>query len=568
MRMAAGPCPSRSRRCRELAESGIAFIEQPVRADDLDGLREVRALGVPLIADESVYSPADVLRVGRAGAADIVSVYVGKSSGLERAVESARLAGELGMDVVIGANGEMGIGAAAQLHVACACERISSIPHGIIGHHFYEDDASLADPARDRRPRRAAARRAPGSVSSRATRSDGASPREPRRAGLPLPGGARARRAGRAGRSRCSGSAATRSASRSPTTAGRRVFPRHRRVSVLTRTTALHRARRRRATARSCRRERRRLRCTASARRATAPGSAFAPGSSACTTTRSRQRTRRPPRGCSTARRPVTASARPRRRRSSTWPRSRPTSPRSSAGGGRPGGGVLSRLGAVVHADARARAAHRRGEAPLGAVLVPSLRCACPHRAEGARAAHRRAPPAQCTRRAASLRVFASGPPEQAALQGVSPDSVASADALLYGCGPLRGDELLARFDGPARARRPPGHGLDELDARAHRPRGRRRAASRRPEPKGSRSTTSRSSRRPASRRSARRPPHSGRRCRRDGDRRSRHDRRRAVTRRCPSSSCSRRWTRSGSTARSSRRRRASSRCGTARETS
>jgi len=133
-----------------LAESGIAFIEQPVRADDLEGLREVRslgrALGVPLIADESVYSPADVLQVGRAGAADIVSIYVGKSSALERAVESARLAGELGMDVVIGANGEMGIGAAAQLHVACACERISSIPHGIIGHHFYEDEASLATP--------------------------------------------------------------------------------------------------------------------------------------------------------------------------------------------------------------------------------------------------------------------------------------------------------------------------------------------------------------------------------------------------------------------------------------
>jgi hypothetical protein len=46
------------------------------------------------------------------------------------------------------------------------------------------------------------------------------------------------------------------------------------------------------------------------------------------------------------------------------------------------------------------------------------------------------------------LRVFASGPPEQVAVQGVSPESVAAADALLYGCGPLRGDELVARFDG------------------------------------------------------------------------------------------------------------------------
>jgi L-alanine-DL-glutamate epimerase-like enolase superfamily enzyme len=140
------PLPVALEAVRELATADIHFIEQPVRADDFDGLREVRALGTPVIADESVYSPEDVLRIGRAGAADIVSIYVGKSSGLERAVESARLAGQLGMDVVIGANGEMGIGAAAQLHVACACERISAIPHGITGHLFYEEDASLETP--------------------------------------------------------------------------------------------------------------------------------------------------------------------------------------------------------------------------------------------------------------------------------------------------------------------------------------------------------------------------------------------------------------------------------------
>lgn len=129
-----------------LADSGLAFVEQPVHQDDLEGLREVRALGVPVVADESVYSPADVGRIGRMGAADIVSVYVGKSSALERAVQSARMAHELGMGAVIGANGEMGIGAAAQLHVACACERISEIPHGIIGHHFYEQEPTLAEP--------------------------------------------------------------------------------------------------------------------------------------------------------------------------------------------------------------------------------------------------------------------------------------------------------------------------------------------------------------------------------------------------------------------------------------
>lgn len=129
-----------------LQESAIAFIEQPVAAEDLEGMREIRTLGLPVVADEAVYTTADVRRIAAIGAADVVSVYVGKSSGLERAVESARVAAKLGLEVVIGANGEMGLGAAAQLHVACACERLGSIPCGITGHHFYEEEPTLVQP--------------------------------------------------------------------------------------------------------------------------------------------------------------------------------------------------------------------------------------------------------------------------------------------------------------------------------------------------------------------------------------------------------------------------------------
>jgi L-alanine-DL-glutamate epimerase-like enolase superfamily enzyme len=135
-----------ARAVHAMADARIAFVEQPVRAADLDGMRDLRSLGVPVVADEAVYSDADVLRVAAAGAADVVSVYVGKSSGLERAVRSAALASLNGLDVVIGSNGEMGVGAAAQAHVACACERLGEIPCGIIGHHFYEGDSTLAVP--------------------------------------------------------------------------------------------------------------------------------------------------------------------------------------------------------------------------------------------------------------------------------------------------------------------------------------------------------------------------------------------------------------------------------------
>jgi L-Ala-D/L-Glu epimerase / N-acetyl-D-glutamate racemase len=126
-----------------LARDDIAFVEQPVEASDLVGMRDVRALGIPVVADEAVYGPEDVVRIADLEAADVVNLYVGKSSALERAVESARLARSRGLGVVIGANGEMGVGAAAQLHVACACEDLGPIPCGIAAHHFYEEEPTL-----------------------------------------------------------------------------------------------------------------------------------------------------------------------------------------------------------------------------------------------------------------------------------------------------------------------------------------------------------------------------------------------------------------------------------------
>ncbi|HET7450407.1 MAG TPA: hypothetical protein VFJ78_07390 [Gaiellaceae bacterium] len=43
---------------------------------------------------------------------------------------------------------------------------------------------------------------------------------------------------------------------------------------------------------------------------------------------------------------------------------------------------------------------------------------------------------------------FVSGAPEDASVRGVSPESLAAVDDLLFGCGPLRGSDLLTRFAG------------------------------------------------------------------------------------------------------------------------
>jgi L-alanine-DL-glutamate epimerase-like enolase superfamily enzyme len=125
----------------ELRRYDVAFVEQPCAAHDLQAMRAVRGLGLPVIADESVFTVSDLVAVIRADAADIVSVYVGKAGGPGRAVAQGRLAADFGLGCVIGSNGEFGIAAAAQLHVACAIPGLTTnVPSDIIGALYYGAD--------------------------------------------------------------------------------------------------------------------------------------------------------------------------------------------------------------------------------------------------------------------------------------------------------------------------------------------------------------------------------------------------------------------------------------------
>lgn len=120
---------------------GPAFLEQPVTPEDVEGLAMMRGSGLCIIADESVFGMASLMRVLRAQAADVVSLYVGKSGGPGRAVQMAQVAAAFDVEVIIGSNGELGVGALAQTHVACATSALSAdIPSDIIGAHYYERD--------------------------------------------------------------------------------------------------------------------------------------------------------------------------------------------------------------------------------------------------------------------------------------------------------------------------------------------------------------------------------------------------------------------------------------------
>ena len=144
-----GTAANALRGIERLRDLDIAFAEQPVPAGDLFGMAEVRAgaAGLPVIADESVYTLADARILARAGAADVLSIYVGKAGGIAPAREIADFAASAGLSCTIGSNLEMGIGSAAMIHLAVATRGITAEAYAcdIIGPFYYEDDV-LAEP--------------------------------------------------------------------------------------------------------------------------------------------------------------------------------------------------------------------------------------------------------------------------------------------------------------------------------------------------------------------------------------------------------------------------------------
>jgi muconate cycloisomerase len=126
-----------------LKQLDIYFAEQPVPAGDIDAMADVRrAVDLPIVADESLYTIADARALHRRGSCDVFSIYIGKAGGILPAMKIAQFAGSVGLKCTIGSNLELGVGTAAMTHVALATQAIDpdSFPCDIIGPFFYEDD--------------------------------------------------------------------------------------------------------------------------------------------------------------------------------------------------------------------------------------------------------------------------------------------------------------------------------------------------------------------------------------------------------------------------------------------
>ena len=97
---------------------GVTLVEQPLPAWNIAGLARVRARSaVPLMADECVFTPHDMLAVAQAAAADALSLKLVKHGGLLGLRKVAAVAEAAGVSLYGGCLLESSIGAAAHLQV-------------------------------------------------------------------------------------------------------------------------------------------------------------------------------------------------------------------------------------------------------------------------------------------------------------------------------------------------------------------------------------------------------------------------------------------------------------------
>ena len=114
----------------QMQEKGldIEFVEQPVPAADLEGMQYVtRHASVPVLADESVFSPADALRIMQTGAADFVNIKLMKCGGITNALRIASAAEVYGVECMIGCMLEAKISVNAAVELACAKKIITKV---------------------------------------------------------------------------------------------------------------------------------------------------------------------------------------------------------------------------------------------------------------------------------------------------------------------------------------------------------------------------------------------------------------------------------------------------------
>ncbi len=115
-------------RAMEDANLNVELVEQPVPAHDLDGLKLVTDnVSIPVLADESVFSPRDAVTIMQMRAADLINIKLMKTGGIYNALKICTMAEVYGVECMLGCMLEAKISVTAAVHLAAAKSIITKI---------------------------------------------------------------------------------------------------------------------------------------------------------------------------------------------------------------------------------------------------------------------------------------------------------------------------------------------------------------------------------------------------------------------------------------------------------
>jgi L-alanine-DL-glutamate epimerase-like enolase superfamily enzyme len=111
----------------DLEHDGLRYFLDPVAGGEFEQTAALRRqVNVPLALSTGIGSPADLLAVARAGAADYVKIDVQRVGGLNTAKACAVVAEAAGLGLVLGGQPTLGVATAAGLHLAAAIPAFSN----------------------------------------------------------------------------------------------------------------------------------------------------------------------------------------------------------------------------------------------------------------------------------------------------------------------------------------------------------------------------------------------------------------------------------------------------------
>ncbi|PLR95205.1 dipeptide epimerase [Bacillus sp. T33-2] len=116
------------RAIRKMEDSGlhIELVEQPVHADDIEGLKQVTdSVDTLIMADESVFTPKQAFEVVQTRSADLINIKLMKSGGIYQAQTISQLAQVAGVECMVGSMIETRLGITAAAHFAASKKNIT-----------------------------------------------------------------------------------------------------------------------------------------------------------------------------------------------------------------------------------------------------------------------------------------------------------------------------------------------------------------------------------------------------------------------------------------------------------